>query len=130
MEVGPRGRRELPHLASNRLEVVARRVHEAVAGACAAVEGARPARTASLHAVGKEAAIYFDARHTVSNHIAEVFEVLGIEAARQLIIDEVMTVIVESGSSISYVRSRAPAPPVCGQKGKNKVFCSFALVKI
>jgi DNA-directed RNA polymerase II subunit RPB1 len=42
-----------------------------------------------------------DPRRTSSNHISEIFEVLGIEAARQAIIDEIYSVILDSGSSIS-----------------------------
>jgi DNA-directed RNA polymerase II subunit RPB1 len=42
-----------------------------------------------------------DSKRTITNHVIEVLEVLGIEAARQLIIDEIHSVITDSGSSIS-----------------------------
>ena len=42
-----------------------------------------------------------DPTRTTSNHISEIFEVFGIEAARQAIIDEIYGVILDSGSSIS-----------------------------
>ena len=45
---------------------------------------------------------YIDTRKTISNDIAEVYKVLGIEAARQLIYDEITEVIEFDGTYINY----------------------------
>jgi len=45
---------------------------------------------------------YIDTQKTISNDIAEVYKVLGIEAARQLIYDEITEVIEFDGTYINY----------------------------
>ena len=45
---------------------------------------------------------YIDSKRTISNDIKEVFNVLGLEAARQLIHDEFVDVMEFSGVSINY----------------------------
>jgi DNA-directed RNA polymerase II subunit RPB1 len=45
---------------------------------------------------------YIDAPKTISNDIAEVYKTLGIEAARQLIYDELAEVIEFDGSYVNY----------------------------
>jgi DNA-directed RNA polymerase beta' subunit len=45
---------------------------------------------------------YIDSRRTVSNDIREVFDVLGIEAARQTIHDELVDVMAASDVTINY----------------------------
>ena len=45
---------------------------------------------------------YIDTRKTISNDIVEVYKVLGIEAARQLIYDEITEVIEFDGTYINY----------------------------
>jgi DNA-directed RNA polymerase II subunit RPB1 len=45
---------------------------------------------------------YIDFRRTISNDIKEVFHVLGIEAARQCIQNELIEVLAFSGASVNY----------------------------
>jgi DNA-directed RNA polymerase beta' subunit len=45
---------------------------------------------------------YIDYRRTISNDIKEVFHVLGIEAARQCIQNELVEVLAFSGASVNY----------------------------
>ena len=45
---------------------------------------------------------YIDSKRTISNDIKEVFNVLGLEAARQMIHDEFVDVMEFSGVSINY----------------------------
>jgi len=45
---------------------------------------------------------YIDSKRTISNDIKEVFDVLGLEAARQMIHDEFVDVMEFSGVSINY----------------------------
>jgi len=45
---------------------------------------------------------YIDAKNTTSNHIIEVFETLGIEAARQTIFNELVEVVEYDGTYINY----------------------------
>ena len=43
-----------------------------------------------------------DARHTTSNHIIEIINVLGIEAARNALMKEFRNVIEFDGSYVNY----------------------------
>ena len=45
---------------------------------------------------------FIDIERTISNDIKEVYDVLGIEAARQIIHNEIMEVMKASGVSINY----------------------------
>ena len=45
---------------------------------------------------------YIDSKRTISNDIKEVFHVLGIEAARQCIQNELIEVLAFSGASVNY----------------------------
>jgi len=45
---------------------------------------------------------YIDSKRTISNDIKEVFDVLGLEASRQMIHDEFVDVMEFSGVSINY----------------------------
>ena len=47
---------------------------------------------------------YIDEFHTISNDIIEVYEVLGIEAAREILIKEITEVVEHAGES--YINPR------------------------
>jgi hypothetical protein len=51
-----------------------------------------------------------DFRRTVSNHLVEVIDVLGIEAARGALLKEMRGVIEFDGSYVNYRRAPDQAP--------------------
>lgn len=49
-----------------------------------------------------------DAQRTISNHVVEMFEVLGIEAARLSVLKELRAVLEFDGSKVNYRFATSP----------------------
>jgi RNA polymerase Rpb1, domain 5 len=52
-----------------------------------------------------------DATRTISNHVVEMFEVLGVEAARLSVLKEMRAVLEFDGSKVNYRCARRPPRP-------------------
>ena len=55
---------------------------------------------------------HVDATRTISNHVVEMFEVLGIEAARLSVLKEMRAVLEFDGSKVNYRCAARPSPAV------------------
>ena len=54
-----------------------------------------------------------DPTRTISNHVVEMFEVLGIEAARLSVLKELRAVLEFDGSKVNYRCAQPPFTPAC-----------------
>ena len=70
---------------------------------------------------------YIDSSRTISNDIKEVYDVLGIEAARQIIYNEIMDVMKASGVSINYHHLSLLCDRMTSNEGMVSIFRSGIL---
>jgi DNA-directed RNA polymerase II subunit RPB1 len=78
--------------------------------------------TAGTNLLDTLALEYIDAKRTVSNDIKEVFDVLGIEAARQTIFNELVDVMEASDVGINYHHTSLLCDRMTCNKGMVSIF--------